>query len=182
MGLHGWRNSYKNWLVLPIPIRCIFFLVAHAISAPQLNTIDIESFWDRWPSEKFPWKHVSDDKTRWKDSCWFVGWVGNPESSNWMLQHTFLEMVLRLLIAPLPDLTNLPLLCKQDRFREDTPTFNHLQFQDTRMYLLNSLGMVKASSYDCTLLWGWSNSKLTFKAYITTHTYKDLFNVIMWLR
>jgi len=26
-------------------------------------------------------KRVGEDKTRWKDSCWFVGPVGNPKSS-----------------------------------------------------------------------------------------------------
>jgi len=30
---------------------------------------------------KFAGKHVSEGKTRWKDSCWFVGSVDNPKSS-----------------------------------------------------------------------------------------------------
>ena len=103
------------------------------------------------------------------------------------MEHTFLEMVLRLLIYPLLGLTNLPLSSKRDRLREDTLTFNHLQFQDTCMYLLKPVGLVKVfatlqSSCDCTLLRDWSNSKRSFKAHISSHTYGGLFKLIMWLR
>jgi len=34
-----------------------------------------------------------------------------------MMEHTFPEMVLKLLLFPLPGLTNLPLPCKQDKQR-----------------------------------------------------------------
>ena len=80
MGLHGWR-AYKNCLVLPISTRCIFFSVVHSIRTPQLSVLDLEQFWDGWPTRKFPGKRASEDKTHWKDSCWFVGSVGSPKSS-----------------------------------------------------------------------------------------------------
>jgi len=78
---------------------------------------------------------------------------------------------LRLLFLSLSDLTNLPPPCKRNRFREDTLTFNHIQLQDTRIYLLKLVVLVKAfstlqQSCDCTFLWDWSNSKETFKRYI----------------
>ena len=41
------------------------------------------------------------------------------------MEHNFLVL----------DLTSLPISCKQDMLIEDTLTFNHLQFQDTHMYL-----------------------------------------------
>jgi len=55
-------------------------------------------------------------------------------------------------------------------------TFNHIQFQDTHMYILKPMGLVKAftvlqSSCDYTLLWDWINSKPTFKVYINIHKY-----------
>jgi len=54
MGLHGWRKAYKNCLVLPISTRCIFFSVAHSIRTSQLSVLDLEQFWDGWPTRKFP--------------------------------------------------------------------------------------------------------------------------------
>jgi len=77
MGLHGWRKTYKNCLVLPISTRCIFFSVAQTIKTPQLSVLDMKQFWDGWTSEKFPKKCASEYKTRWKVSCWFVGSVDN---------------------------------------------------------------------------------------------------------
>jgi len=75
------KEGYKNCLVLPISTRCIFFSVAHSIRTPQLNVLNLEQFWDGWPTGKFSGKRASEDKTRWKDSCWFVESVGNPKSS-----------------------------------------------------------------------------------------------------
>jgi len=51
-------------------------------------------------------------------------------------------MVLKLLLFPLPASTNLPLPCKRVKLIEDTLTFNHLQFQNTCMYLLKTVGLV----------------------------------------
>jgi len=53
-------------------------------------------------------------------------------------------------------LTNLPLPCMRDILGENNLNVNHLKFQDTHMYLLNSVRLVKAfaiihSSCDCTL-------------------------------
>lgn len=81
---------------------------------------------------------------------------------------------IKFLLIPLSVFTNLPVLCKWDNLGEDNITFNHLQFQDTCMYLLNLVGLVKTfatlqASFDCTLLRDWNNSKLTFKVHITTH-------------
>jgi len=106
---------------------------------------------------------------------------------NLRIEHTFLEMVLKLLLFPLPNLTNLPLPCKLDMLRWNILNFNHLQFQDTRMYLVKSMGLFKIfftlqSSYDCTLLWDWSIFKRPFKVHTTTHTSRGLFKVIVWLR
>jgi len=62
------------------------------------------------------------------------------------MERTFLEIVLILSSFPLPT----------SKLREDTPTLNHLQFQDTRIYLLKLVELVKVfailqSSCDCTL-------------------------------
>jgi len=57
-------NAYKNCLVLPILTRCIFYSVAHSIRNPQLSVLELEQFWDGWPSWKFPRKCASEDKTR----------------------------------------------------------------------------------------------------------------------
>ena len=91
------------------------------------------------------------------------------------MEHTFLDIVLKLSFFQLPDLTNLPLSHKRDKFNEYTPTFNHFQFQDTCMYLLKSVGIIKEfvtlhSSCNCNLLLDWNNFKHTFKKLITTHT------------
>jgi len=81
MRLFGWRKAYKNCLGLPISTIRIFFLVAHSKKkTPQLSVLDLEQFWDGWPYEKFYRKCASEDKTRWKDSCWFVVSVYNPKS------------------------------------------------------------------------------------------------------
>jgi len=98
---------------------------------------------------------------------------------NLMMEHTFFEMVLNLLLFPLSVFTDLPVLCKWDNLGEDNITFNHLQFQDTCMYLLNLVGLIKAFatiqlSCDCTLLKDWSNSKLIFKVHITPHTWNAI--------
>jgi hypothetical protein len=78
-GLHGWRKAYNNCLVLPISTKCIFFSIAQTIRTRRLSVLDLEQFWDGWPSGKFLKKHESEDKTLWKDSCWFVASVGNPK-------------------------------------------------------------------------------------------------------
>jgi len=57
-----------------------FFSVAHSIRTTQLSMFDLEQFWDGWPSMKFLEKCASEERTSWKDSCWFVGLVDNPES------------------------------------------------------------------------------------------------------
>jgi hypothetical protein len=95
--------------------------------------------------------------------------------------------LLRLSFLSLSNLTNLTPPCKLNRLRENNLTFNHKQFQDTRVYIQTPMRLVKAfptllSSCDCTLPWYWSNSKRTFKVYIITHTYRGLFRVITWLR
>jgi len=46
----------------------------------------------------------------------------------------------------LSDLTSLPHPCKWNNLIEDTLTFNHIQFQDTGMYLLKPVGLVKEFS------------------------------------
>jgi len=85
-----------------------------------------------------------------------------------------------LLLFPLLDLTNLPFPCKWELVIEDIVIFNHLQFQDTRMYLLKPVGLVKVfatlhSSCDCVLLWDWSISKRNSR-HMLPHTHIEVFS------
>jgi len=57
--------------------------------------------------------------------------------------YLFIDL-LRLSFISSSDLTSLQLPCKWNSLREDTLTFNHIQFQDTHMYLLNPVRLVKA--------------------------------------
>ena len=68
-------------MVLPIPIRCIYFLIAYHLRTPQLSMLGLEWLWDGWPFRKFPKKHVSEDKAHWNVSCWFVGTVIDLENN-----------------------------------------------------------------------------------------------------
>jgi hypothetical protein len=40
-----------------------------------LSMIGLEQSWDGWPTEKFSWVRMSEDKVCTKDSCWSMGMV-----------------------------------------------------------------------------------------------------------
>ena len=60
-------------MVLPIPIRCMYFLVAYHLRTPELNIFDLEQLWDGWPFGKFfekrEWgQSVTSQKFNYKNS------------------------------------------------------------------------------------------------------------------
>jgi len=107
MRLHGWRNDYKNCLLLPTYIKKMHLLFGSSFhkNYTSKRVLDLEQFWDGWPSKQFSRMCISENKIRWKDSCWFVESVDNPgcyilitgiNSHNW-LSHIRLLMRMKLL-------------------------------------------------------------------------------------
>jgi len=54
--------------------------VTHPKIASSKARLTVKFLWFERPSEKFSGKRASDDKTCWKDLCWYVGSVDDHES------------------------------------------------------------------------------------------------------
>lgn len=72
-------NTYINKVHL--------FFDSLSLRTQQLNMFNLKYLSDEWPSGgKFPKKRLSEDKTSWKVSCWFVETVNNLESNQAVLE------------------------------------------------------------------------------------------------
>ena len=73
---HGPRLNIINRVL--IPTWCIFFFRSLSRKNLQFKRAWLGAICDGWPTGKFSWVRMSEDKVRTKDSCWSVGTIYDP--------------------------------------------------------------------------------------------------------